>query len=275
MKHMLIATAALAIAAPAVSAKEKVVFVETAVVKDKPAVSLDPAKAYLLIRSVDSTTVHLMRVPSPEDLVKYDALKAEAFAEALEKYAKKKKAYDKAKASFDSAPKGSKPRLPDEPVEPTKENFEFTPFGLMTGVIVGPLNRFSKGDNGSVYLQEITPGSYRIYSATPMTCYCMGSVKFEATAGEITDVGVFDTGLAADRTKGDSSQPGIFVLRYRASGEGRPADPRLSAMKVVPAVLKPVGKLPNYFGGTIDRFPAVEGVMRYDRDRIVDLSAAQ
>lgn len=275
MKHLLIATAALAAAAPAVSAKEKVVFVESAVVKDKPAVTLDPAKAYILIRSVDSTTVHLMRVPSAEDQVAYDRLRGEAFAETREKYTKKKASYDKAKAAYDKSPKGAaKPVLPEKPVEPTEENFEFTPFGVMAGVIVGPLNRFSKGDNGSVYLQEVTPGSYRVYSATPMACYCMGSVKFEARAGEITDVGVFDIGLASDRTKGDSAQPGMFVLNYRGSGE-RPVDPRLSAMKLVLAVLKPVGKLPNYFGGSVDRFPAIEGVMRYDRDRIVDLTAAQ
>jgi hypothetical protein len=276
VKHLLIATAALVVSAPAVSAKEKVVFVETAIVKDKPVVTLNPAKAYILIRSTDGATIHLMRVPSAEDQVKYDALKAEAFAEAREKYAKKQASYDKAKAAHDRSPKGAaKPVLPEKPVEPTEENFEFTPFGLMTGIVVGPLNRFSKGDDDSVYLQEVTPGSYRIYSATPMACFCMGSVKFEAKAGEITDVGVFDTGLAAERTKGDSAQPGTFVLNYRASGEGRPADPRLSAMKVVPAALSPVGKLPNYFGGSIDRFPAIEGVMRYDRDRIVDLTAAQ
>lgn len=276
MNSMLSVAAALIVVVAPVAAKEKVVFVETAVVKDKPAVTLNPAKAYILIRSTDSAALHLMRIPSAEDQVKYDALKAEAFAEAREKYAKKRASYDKAKAAYDRSPKGAaKPVLPEQPVEPTEENFEFTPFGVMTGFAIGPLNRFSKGDSGSVYLQEVTPGSYRIYSASLMSCFCMGSVKFEAKAGEITDVGVFDIRQAASRAKGDSAQPGALVLNYRASGDGRPGDPRLSSMKVVPAMLKPVGKLPNYGGGTVDRFPEVEGVMRYDRDRIIDLTAAQ
>jgi hypothetical protein len=34
-------------------------------------------------------------------------------------------------------------------------------------------------------------------------------------------------------------------------------------------------ELPNYFGLSIDRFPAIDGVMRYDRDRIVDLTAGK
>jgi len=288
VKPMLIATVALIAAIPAVSAKEKVVFVETAVVKDKPVVTLNPAKAYILVRSADGLTVHLMRVPSAEDQVAYDRLRGEALGEAREKYTRKaadyardQTRYERAMADYDKSksPQGStrmpKPVAPVKPVEPTEENFEFTPFGLMTGVVIGPFNRLSKGDNGSVYLQEVTPGSYRIYSATPMACFCMGSVKFEAKAGEITDVGVFDIGMAEDRIKGDSAQPGPVTLRYRVSGTGYPADPRLSAMKLVPAVLKPVGKLPNYFGGSIDRFPAIEGVMRYDRDRIVDLSGGQ
>lgn len=288
MKQMLIATAALIVAVPAVSAKEKVVFVETAVVKDKPIVTLNPAKAYILVRSTDGATVHLMRVPSADDQAVYDRLRGEALTEAREKYTRKaedyarnQERYERAMEAYTKSKPASgpartpKPVAPVKPVEPTEENFEFTPFGLMTGVVMGPFNRLSKGDNGSVYLQEVTPGSYRIYSATPMACFCMGSVKFEAKAGEITDVGAFDVGMADERTKGDSAQPGPVVLRYRASGTGYPADPRLSAMKLVPAVLRPVGKLPNYFGGSIDRFPAIEGVMRYDRDRIVDLTAAQ
>ena len=163
------------------------------------AMILGAARAYVLVRSNIAIPLHLMRIPSEEDQVKYDALKAEAFTEAREKYAKKKASYDKAKAAYDKTPKGAaKPVLPEKPVEPTEANFEFTPFGLMTGVPIGPLFRFAKGDGGaSTYLHELTPGRYRIYgmvsvlpnAAATGSCFCMGSVAFEVKAGQVTDLG--------------------------------------------------------------------------------------
>lgn len=286
MIRMMFGMAALAAAVSPVLAKEKVVFVETAVVKDKPAVVLDPAKAYVLVRSDVAIPLHLMRVPSAEDQTKYDALKAEAFAEAREKYAKKKASYDKAVAASAKARPGDvKTTVPPEPVEPTAENFEFTAFGLLTGVSIGPFNRFAKGtgeEKTSIYVQEVTPGSYRIYGMLTVmpqggamgSCFCMGSVKFEAKAGEITDLGRFGSRELPKREAGDSAKPMPLALEFRPATADTPLDPRLSGLKAAPAVLKPIGKLPNFWGVTIDRFPAIDGVMRYDRDRIVDLAAA-
>lgn len=261
----------------AAAASEQVVFVETRAMPDKPAVTLNPDKAYIFVRTDGYVSLHLMRVPSAEDQVKYDEMKAEALAEAREKYTKKKARYDADKLAYDKAPKGArKLPLPEKPVEPTAENFEFVPFGLMAGVAIGPLYRFSKSKEQSVYLQEVTPGTYRIYRNSMLTCLCMGSVQFSVKAGEITDLGTFDNShvkeVYAARNKGDSAQPLALAPRYLPAAPGAPTDPRLTAMSSVPAVLKPVGKLPNYFGATVDRFPAIEGVMRYDRDRIVDLT---
>ncbi|MEG3180009.1 hypothetical protein [Sphingomonas sp. LT1P40] len=285
MRTLLIATATLALCAtPAFAKKDKVVFVETSAVKDKPVVALDPAKAYVLVRSDGAIPLHLMRVPSAEDQVKYDELKAEAFAEAREKYMKKQAAYDKAKAANDKMSKSAqRPPLPEKPVEPTEANFEFTPFGLLTGVSVGPFNRFAKGKDGdktSTYLQEITPGSYRIYGMMSVipnggafgSCFCMGSVKFEAKAGEITDLGRFASREVAKRESGDNAKPIEMAFDFQPAVAGPAPDPRLGSATIRPALLKPVGKLPNYFGMTIDRLPPVAGVMRYDRDRIVDLT---
>ncbi|MFL9842680.1 hypothetical protein ABS767_17045 [Sphingomonas sp. ST-64] len=290
MKTLMMAAAvALLAAGPAMAApaakKDKVVFVEAAPVKDKPAVTLDPAKAYVMLRSDAAIPLHLMRVPSAEDQAKYDELRADALVEAREKYVKKKASYDKAKIAYDKTPKGSpKPELPKEPVEPTEENFEFTPFGLLTGVSIGPLNRFAKGageDKVSTYVQELTPGTYRVYGMMSVlpgggafgSCFCMGSVKFDVKAGEITDLGRFVSKEMPKREPGDNAKPMPIALDYRLPVAGDAVDARLQALPVRQASLKPVGKLPNYFGMTIDRFPAIDGVMRYDRDRIVDLTA--
>ena len=300
MKRLLIATAAFAAcASPASAKKDKVVFVTASAVKDQPALALDPARAYVLIRSNVAMPLHLMRIPSSEDQVKYDALKAEAFAEAREKYAKKKAsyekakaAYDKAKAAYDKAPtRVLKPVPPEELVEPTEANFEFTPFGLMTGVSIGPLFRFAKGENGaSTYLHEITPGRYRIYGTLSVVanagatgaCFCMGSVGFEVKAGQVTDLGYLRA-LTPDEIKLPAGDATRLFDSEKVEGyqfiQAAPAswtlDPRLSGATVVQAKFWPVGKMPNYFGVSVGRMPPLAGVMRYDRDRIIDLTAAQ
>lgn len=271
-------------ATPVMAKKEKVVFVEAAVVKDRPAVTLNPDKAYIMVRADGAVPLHLMRVPSAEDQVTYDRLRAEALVEAHGKYVKKMASWEREKKAYDSTPKGTARRpLPEKPVEPTEANFEFTPFGILTGVSIGPLNRFAKGTDGdktSTYVQEITPGHYRIYGMMSVlagggaygSCFCMGSVMFEAKAGEITDLGRFASRELPKRDGSDNAKPMAFAFDYRQAVAGDPVDTRLNTMPVRPAMLRPIGKLPNYYGMTIDRFPALDGVMRYDRDRIVDLT---
>lgn len=293
MKRILIATAVFAACtAPAYAKKEKVVFVTSSAVKDKPAVALDPARGYILVRSNVAAPLHLMRVPSDEDQVKYDALKAAAFVEAREKYAKKKKSYEAAKAAYDKTPRSApKLGLPEKPVEPTEANFEFTPFGLLTGVPIGPLNRFAKGEGGaSTYLQEITPGRYRIYGPLSVLpnggaaggCFCMGSVAFEVKAGEVTDLGFMRVLLPNEVTPPEGDATRLFdtekVAGYQflqPAPASWPAESRLSGATIVPAKFWPVGKMPNYYGVAVGRMAPMDGVMRYDRDRIIDLTVAK
>lgn len=287
MKRMFAAAAlGLAMSAPALA--EDVVFVTSDIVKDKPTVALDPARAYILLRSDAATPLHLMKEPSEFDRSAYQSMRAEAFAKARRKYEKEFARYEAARKSAARFKKDDpRARVPAKPVEPTEANFEFTPFHLMAGVSIGPLNRFAKRDGGaSVYLQAVTSGDYRIYgpiAAAPNggffgRCFCMGSVKFEAKAGEITDMGTILTSVegpgvqAAAGNAFVSLQPTGF--RIEPAGSTTPLDPRLKNMTVRPAAYRPAGKLPNYFGLAIDRIPEMPGVMRYERDRIVDLTAS-
>ena len=273
-------TAAL-LTAPAVARDKTPPFVESAAVKDKPVVVLNPAKAYVLLRTDAATPTQLMRVPSAEEQARYDALRAEAFAEAREKYEKKRKSYERAVAA---AAKDPVVRPPEKPIEPTEANFDFTPFGLLAGVAIGPINRFAKGEGGaSTYLQEVTPGEYRVYGPVTVgpngaigTCFCMGSVRFEARAGEITDMGVIlsKQAPAVKPPPGDSSMPQLInVPDYLGAAPATMLlDPRLASFPIRRAAYRPIGKLPNYFGITLGRIPEMPGVLRYDRDRIVDLT---
>lgn len=274
-----LALAAALVAMP-VAAKEKPpVFVETKAVKDQPAVALDPAKGYVMLRSEAQTPMYLTKVPTAEDQATYDRTRAAALAEAREKYVKKLASWQREK---EYAAKTPGTRVGDRPVEPTEANFEFTPFALMAAVGIGPVNRFAK-KGASTYLQEVTPGTYRIYgflSAQPGVapvgeCFCMGSIKFAVKPGEITDLGAVGKVQLPDRPAGDSSYPMAVMAKqalFVPAGADMPLDPRLGGARVTRATFEPAGKMPNYFGLAVTRVPAMAGVMRYDRDRMVDLT---
>ncbi len=280
--------AALLLATPAFARKKDVVFVTTAAVKDKPVVALDKAQGHILLRSDAAMPLYLMKVPSAEDQLAYDAMRAEALVEARGKYTKKLASYERTKALAESAKKnGSSAQVtvPAKPIEPTEENFEFTAFGLLSAVSIGPMNRFSKQEGGaSVYLQAVTPGIYRIYgpitvvpnSAVLGTCLCMGSVSFEVRAGEIVDMGTIAMKTQPAETGEAAQVEGIvpFNFKLQPAMPDMDVDARLSGIPIRPAVYRPVGKLPNYFGLAIDRLAEMPGVMRYDGDRIIDLTVA-
>lgn len=267
------------LAAPAIAKTKPPVFVESQPVKDKPVVALDPTKAYVLLRSDLATPLYLMKVPTAADQAAYDKLRADALAESREKYARKLVGYEQDRKL---AAKTPNMRPPERPTEPTEDNFQFVSFEMMASVGVGPLNRFAKSKESSVYLQELTPGTYRIYGllsvmpngAAVGSCFCMGSVKFTARAGEIADMGVIQAKVTPQRYEGDSSHPADLAGQtfFAPAPAGMPNDPRLASARIVPARYHPIGKLPNYLGLTITRLPAMADVMRYDRDRIVDMS---
>lgn len=267
------------LAAPAVAKDKDPVFVESAAVKDKPAVTLDPTKAYVLMRSEAQTPLYLMKVPTPEDQAAYDGMRAAALTKAQDKYRRRIATYERDLAAAKAA-KTSTAALGERPVEPTEANFAFTPFNQLAAVSIGPINRFAK-TGVSTYLHELTPGTYRVYgflglmgNAMAGSCFCMGSVQFDVKPGVITDLGLVGTGEAVKAPSGDSSYPTPLTggRLFVAPGPDIPVDPRIASQNIVRASFRPSGKLPNYFGVTITRIPEMPGVLRYDRDQIVDLT---
>lgn len=266
--------AATLLAAPALAKKPD--FVKSDSIGDKPAPVLDLTQGHILLRSPNQRSLYLMKLPSAADQVTYDALKAEAFAEAREKYGKKLASYDDARKR--RAAGDTTVSVPDKPVEPTEAGFEFTPFGLLATVAIGPLFRFAKGEGGaSTYLHAVTPGHYRVYGpiaagangAVVGTCYCMGSVSFEVKSGEVADIS------ALALLEPEEAPEGVWLGTKLKEGAVAPGlDPRLATTTVRAATFRPFGKSPNYYGLAITRMPAMPGVMRYDRDRVVDLTGA-
>ena len=95
----------------------------------------------------------------------------------------------------------------------------------------------------------------------------MGSVRFEARAGQIMDLGEMRY-PAADATLPVGVHVSSVQMVPYASSMTRPD--RLNGLPVVPAEWRAAEKMPNYFGVLIDRHPAVPGVLRYQRDRVID-----
>jgi hypothetical protein len=283
MKPLLTSVAlATSLLALPVSAKEKPpVFVEAKPVKDsKTAVTINPAKAYIYVRTSNAMPLHFTRIASIEDQAAYEKLKAAAFVEAREDYEKALKKYERDLAL---SKQSSGVKKPKKPIEPTEANFQFLSFGQLANFTVGTFNRFqSKG--GSSYLHEVTPGTYRIYGQVdPLlgfgVCYCMGSVTFEAKAGQVTDLGTVgpDPANSEPPEKGDSSSPRFVANAFAWTPvDGETAtDPRLSALTRVPADFRAAGKTANYMGIAISRIPAIAGVIGYERDRIMDMKMPQ
>jgi hypothetical protein len=275
----ILVAATLLVSPQAVTAKSKVpVFVEAKHVKDAPKVTLDPAKAYILLRTPNAMPMHFIKIPSADDQAAYDGLRNEAFAEAREDYAKALAKYERDLAL---SKKTSGMKAPKKPVEPTEANFQFTQFAQMANFTMGPFNRFYSKDGGT-YLHAVTPGKYRIFGQVdPLVgvgvCYCMGSVTFEAEAGKIVDLGTMTGDLAnsGPPEKGDSSSPRVaaLALALQPANDLTPVDPRLVSLPRYPADLRAAGKMANYMGIAISRLPAIKGVLSYRRDQIVDKKA--
>ncbi|MBA16950.1 MAG: hypothetical protein CMN73_11450 [Sphingomonas sp.] len=283
-RAMISALLLAALTQPVVMAKgmtrdDDYVFVDHKAVRDKPDAQLDPAKAYLMYRLNGISPLYLIKEPTEADLAEYARLRGEALAEAQEDYPKDRTRYERRLQRWNLNPVGDPP---EEPVEPTDENFEFTPIEQLEMFSIGPLNRFAK-NTVSVYLEELPPGTYRIYGllrqpngdARPGLCFCMGSVRFEVRAGEVTDLGFLDMpALNAMQDPTDHETP---LRVFGSLPEGVDLDSRIvaSGLPLRAADLHPAGKLPNYFGVATYRIPAIPGVIAYDRDRIIDLTAKQ
>lgn len=258
-------------------------------VMDKPTITLDPAKAYVLYTTYKGgMPIELIRDPNADDLATYKAARDKALAKAHRKYLSKLKDW-----RMQSDPKTAIPGVPagEKPVEPTEATFAFHPIELDTMVAIGPLNRFSKAGEQSVYLQEVVPGTYTVYGpifaipngAATGTCLCMGTVKFKAEAGAITDMGfmvgtIVEANLKAKASGGTQIRDplelpeGITTFAIDQKRSGQASDPRLGTFPRRAAVYLPAGKRSNLHGVAVDRLTEMPGVFRYERDKQIDLT---
>ncbi|MEL6738210.1 MAG: hypothetical protein AAFO28_04745, partial [Pseudomonadota bacterium] len=180
---------------------------------------------------------------------------------------------------------------PDKPVEPTQETFSIGQIESRLMVTLGPQYVFDKGKkaDGSKfyqYLEELKPGTYTFYgpiffdpnNGALGACYCMGSWKFDVKAGEITSLGDFLTESWADDEAAKQASAFWQALGDRVQ---KPTDWSVpetlssvpGALPSVKADLRAAGKMNNFYRVNIVRSPPIEGVLRYERDTVIDVKA--
>ncbi len=230
--------------------------------------ALDPAKAYLLMKSsrgksgLFSIEHVLLRVPSDVEMAAYRATRQAAYDKALPELTKKAK-------------DGKVPSL-------AEFSFDYD----------GPDNAFTTKSSDFLidgemrtFLLEVPAGTYVLYgttlgSAGLVTCNCLGTVKFEARVGQITNLGA----LFADKVHKpspiphleDNVGPSMFSYGF-IFGQGlalaTTADPVPDVLKAFPVVLAEyhaVGLFHEPGASSINRLAPVPGILGYKRGKVID-----
>jgi hypothetical protein len=251
MKLRALLFAALLLPAPA--------FGEDQQFKNGEAVSIQPDKAYLLARTFEMPgkglqgTVRvapiLIRVLSDEEL-----RQAEALFQSDPKHWKEK-----------SAPNVVE-MLPGEPYAQAK----------------GEVTMLTAVKPGTYILAGVAAASWAMKSIGMMTAsLCMGTVKFEAKAGVVTDLGAilaaYDdeptaipelakvvTGKSNGITSGFGPYP--YTVAVRPAGAATAVPGTLGNLPRAPADYRAMRAFPNYAGAPISRLAPLPGVLDYDKE---------
>ena len=141
---------------------------------------------------------------------------------------------------------------------------------------------------GQAHLLAVTPGTYWLYGVKTeyyldgpwLNCLCMGTVRFTAKAGTITDLGTirdiaYETrgGKRPDRRGKTHNLLGIRddrAIQVEPVTDRDQIPPAIQNMPRTAATYSAAGWLPNIDGTRIDRISAMPGIIGYDRDRVVD-----
>jgi hypothetical protein len=251
----------------------------------------DPKLGYIFARGPFRQNAMLLRLAEAGDVAAYEKAWAEALAKAKEKYARQMKNYERDVAMA----KQTKSKPPEKPIEPTEANFAIGAIEMQQPVTFGPQFVFAKPakDGGSQdysYLQGVRPGRYVYYGPIFLgpngsyvgACYCMGTVSFEVKAGQVTDLGNFLlVGPGADPAftsteELQGSEAGLYRPQQLAKQYGPLSYGLPASLKDWPSSVadwRAHGHIGNHLGITVMRMPPVEGVLAYDRDKVIDVKA--
>ena len=277
-----LAFAAMALSAPAQADDEEISY-GAVELKDlergKETLSAD--RGYIFMQGPVRLTGMFFKTPDAEDIAEYEAEWREALEKEQEKYPRQLERWEE---RVERARRTGDDRGLEKPEEPTEENFSIGSIEMRHWLVIGPQYVFDKGDRPSgedyyEYLHAVEPGEYTYYgpvfyagNAFVGSCYCMGSVKFEVKAGEITSIG----DMMLERWAGNDAMRQASAF-WEEDGERvvEPIDYTVPAvlheLPVVEADFRAAGKMNNHFQARVLRLPPMSGVLRYDRDTVIDV----
>jgi hypothetical protein len=244
-------------------------------------VTLRTDRAYLLFRvprpqNSNPLEPLLMRVPGSEEVARYEAARAAAFAKALPDLTK---AHQRAVEQYRKG--GAAAGSP--PAPPSVENFAFSWDAVANLQDVDFGRKFARGAEEETFLVEALPGDYVLYGFTPstglprlMVCMCLGSVGFSVKAGEVTDLGYLISDYSADGSRLPELR-GVagYAGTVRPPHEDSSRAPGLEGARIVPAAYRAVGRFFTPNAVNIARLAPVPEVLDYDSGKVIDASSGR
>ncbi|MDB5668317.1 MAG: hypothetical protein JWL74_1267 [Alphaproteobacteria bacterium] len=242
---------------------------------------LQANRAYIFFRTPYRETYRFLREVTDSERAANEAEREVAFTRARTRAERRLADWESERRSCEGSisPICRQPR----PVVPTAETFPWAPPEADNFVGNATRPRLIHQDDWSGWLIAVEPGTYSLYGAIseaangPLTgtCFCMGSVRFEARAGVITDMG--EIVMAPEDQRGTPTAQNFRLGHYVtvAPWNAQMRTPQqFTNLRVVPAELRAADRMPNYFGVMITRLAPIDGVLAYNRDEVIDLRAA-
>lgn len=241
---------------------------------------LQPNRAYIFFRTPYRETYRFLREVTEAERAANEAEREAAYTRARTRAERRLTEWQRNREGC----RGSASPICTQrrPEVPTPETFPWAPPEADNFVSNGIRPRLLHQDDWSGWLIAVEPGTYSLYGAISETpnglfgsCFCMGSVRFEARAGEITDMG--EVLMVPEDQRGTPTAQNFRLGHYItvAPWNGQMRTPQqFSNLRVVPAQLRAADRMPNYFGVMITRLAPIEGVLAYNRDEVIDLRAA-
>jgi hypothetical protein len=245
---------------------------------------IDPQKSYIFFRAHMRADVRFIPELTDVQRADNDARRLAAFARAETRHRQEIEQWqrDVATCQAGHASENWCDAHMRRPADITLEGFAFPPPEMQYFIDVTSGREFSGTGSDITYLITVRPGVYTLYgqvSYDPVTnstvgvCVCMGSVKFEAPAGRIVDLGTIRYPINEAIAAGRPVIAGVSGLSSHAivpPDASSPLPDRLAGLPVIAAELHAVDKMPNYFGIAISRVAALPGILAYQRDRVID-----
>jgi hypothetical protein len=137
---------------------------------------------------------------------------------------------------------------------------------------------YSASADEKTFLLTVRPGDYIVGGVDigiMNSCMCLGTVKFTARPGVITDLGYVltareDKPITVPELAGYERQIDYGIVPFAMTVRPpTPASSIPSALQSLPRVsveYSGFGPFPNYFGALVERMAPVPGILQYDRD---------